>query len=247
MPRTTRSAMGGSGTVAPPPHMEPTDENFERDNNTLRAYREMRRRVLEGEMPPGRQYLEQELAQMLGMSRTPVREALIRLADERLVEVRPRHGVRVLPLSIEDIGEIYELLATLEALAAHRLATSGATAEQLSVLTAADDRMTAAVGAGDRTNWFAADRTFHSTIVMVSGSARLQETVQGLYAQSNWARLQTIPRYTITPQSCDDHAAIIAAIAAGDARSARVHMYEHRLRGGAVLVDLLKTRGSDHG
>ena len=93
-------------------------EILDRLPQTQRAYREIRRRILDNDMPPNAQYLEQELADALGMSRTPVREALIRLSDERLVEVRPRHGARVLPVSVDDMREIYELMTELEALAA---------------------------------------------------------------------------------------------------------------------------------
>ena len=165
----------------------------DRDNNTLRAYREMRRRVLDGEMAPGTQYLEQELAEMLGMSRTPVREALIRLADERLVEVRPRHGARVLNVSIDDVGEIYELLAELEAAAARRLALRGASAEVLAKLDAAERQMTSELKAGNRLGWFDGDRRFHAALVEAGGNKRLATIVRGLTDQSHWARLQTIP------------------------------------------------------
>ena len=95
---------------------------------TLRAYRVLRRRILDNEMPPNAQYLEQELANALGMSRTPVREALIRLSEERLVEIRPRHGARVLPVSVDDMREIYEMMTELEALAA-RCSLSGGVSE----------------------------------------------------------------------------------------------------------------------
>jgi DNA-binding GntR family transcriptional regulator len=124
----------------PPAHtplsdrVELAETHAERESNTNRAYREVRQRILFGEMPPGAQYLEQELAEMLGMSRTPVREALIRLADERLVEVRPRHGARVLDISIRDIREIYELLAELESLAGRCVASNGATSAQIATL-----------------------------------------------------------------------------------------------------------------
>ena len=71
--------------------------------NADRAYAEVKRRILDNEMPAGYQILEQELAEMLDMSRTPVREAMIRLAEEGMVEIRPRHGLRVLPLSASDM------------------------------------------------------------------------------------------------------------------------------------------------
>jgi DNA-binding GntR family transcriptional regulator len=87
-----------------------------------RAYTEVRRRIIENEMPAGSVVLEQDLAQELGMSRTPVREAMIHLAKEGLVEVRPRHGFRVLPISAKDMVDIYEILTALESTAAATLA-----------------------------------------------------------------------------------------------------------------------------
>ena len=66
------------------------------------AYNELRRRILENEMPAGFQATEQEVAELLNMSRTPTREALVRLSNEGLVQIRPRHGMRVLPVSADD-------------------------------------------------------------------------------------------------------------------------------------------------
>ena len=71
------------------------------------AYQGIRRRILDNVWAPGFQAMEQEVALELGMSRTPVREALIRLAKEGLVEVVPRRGMRVLPVSPTDMREIY--------------------------------------------------------------------------------------------------------------------------------------------
>src|SRR5512141_2782708 len=82
------------------------------------AYATIRQRILDNVWPPGHQAFEQELAADLGMSRTPVREALIRLAKEGLVAVNPRRGMRVLPVSVADMRDIYAVLTALESLAA---------------------------------------------------------------------------------------------------------------------------------
>jgi len=82
------------------------------------AHNALRRRILDNAYPPGHQVLEQALAEELGISRTPLREALIRLQKEGLVEVIPRHGMRVLPVSPADMKEIYEILSALESMAA---------------------------------------------------------------------------------------------------------------------------------
>jgi DNA-binding GntR family transcriptional regulator len=78
----------------------------------------MRQRILDNEWTPGFRALEQELALSLGMSRTPVREAAIRLQKEGLVKVVPRHGITVLPVSVDDMRDIYDMLTALEPMAA---------------------------------------------------------------------------------------------------------------------------------
>src|SRR5436190_6022784 len=108
---------------------------------TDRAYAELRGRILRNEMPIGRLFLEQELADQLRMSRTPVRETLIRLEQDGLVEVRPRHGMRVRPVSADDVREIYEILTCLEATAAGLLAARRPTPAELGPLRKANDDM----------------------------------------------------------------------------------------------------------
>src|SRR5688500_3086161 len=93
-----------------------------RESRVDQAYAEIRRRILDNYYAPGHQVLEQELALELGMSRTPVREALVRLQNERFVQLIPRHGMRVVPLSMQDLREVYEVLTSLELTAIERLA-----------------------------------------------------------------------------------------------------------------------------
>ena len=86
------------------------------------VYRTLKQSILTNEFYPGYQALEPELAKNLGVSRTPVREALIRLENERLIELIPRRGMRVIPLVPEDMREIYQLLTSLEVTAVEILA-----------------------------------------------------------------------------------------------------------------------------
>src|SRR3546814_18081272 len=95
------------------------------------------------------------------MSRTPVREALIRLAQEGMVEVRPRHGMRVLPVSVADMREIYEILAGLEAAAAGAAARHGVSGQQLAALEQAVADMETAERRDDRAAWAAGARPIH--------------------------------------------------------------------------------------
>lgn len=218
-------------------------ETAERPSNTERAYRELRRRIIENEMPAGHQALEQELADALGMSRTPVREAMIRLANEGLAEIRPRHGMRVLPISAEDMAEIYEVLTALESTAAAAVARRGLSEAELAVLTQAVADMDAALAADDLRRWAEADERFHKQLVAASGNARLQSIVQMYWDQAHRVRLLTLQLRPRPVRSNEDHAAVVDAIIAGDAERAREIHREHRLKSGRMLVDLLDRFG----
>lgn len=212
----------------------------ERTNNTLRAYKEMRTRIMNGDMPAGGQYLEQELAEMLGMSRTPVREALIRLADERLVEVRPRHGARVLGVSADELNDIYEICSDLEAVAARRLAQRGVAEAVLTKLESACAAMERAAEEKDFATWVANDEIFHQALVGAAGNRRLNEIFGTLMTQVYRARLSTMIGRQIPVQSNIDHRMIVDALKARDMDRAYKLMFAHRDRSRSVLVELLR-------
>jgi DNA-binding GntR family transcriptional regulator len=211
----------------------------DRRSQTTRAYFELRRRILENEMAAGTQYLEQTLADELGMSRTPVREALIRLSDERLVEVKPRHGARVLPVSVSDMGEIYELLSTLEAIAAQRVAERGLNNAQLARLDGAVNGMEQALDRNDLLSWSVHDREFHNAIVELSGNRRLTQIVSMFRDQAHRARMQTLHLRPKPVQSNRDHAAVVAAIRKRDGLAAYEIHRRHRQEAGRMLLKLL--------
>ncbi|MGI9409590.1 MAG: GntR family transcriptional regulator, partial [Hyphomicrobiaceae bacterium] len=112
-------------------------------------------------MPPGFQAVETELAEQLGISRTPVREAVIRLCEEGLVEVKRRRGIRVLPISVEDMREIYDLLTLLEADCARRLTEAKLSKAQFLLLDNAVDEMESALSRDSLDEWAKADDRFH--------------------------------------------------------------------------------------
>lgn len=212
----------------------------DRLNNTHRAYREIRERILSGVMEAGSQYLEQELAEILGMSRTPVREALIRLQDERLVEVKPRHGARILGVSAEDLADIYEITSDLEASAVRRVARNGILPEALTVMQAALAKMDEAAAARNIVDWVHWDNEFHQTLVDAARNRRLSEIFSGLMAQVYRARQSTLSHRSVPIASNKEHLAILDAVRAGDSDLAHKLMYDHRMRSRTELVAYLK-------
>ncbi|MEQ9199439.1 MAG: GntR family transcriptional regulator, partial [Rhodospirillales bacterium] len=119
-------------------------------SQTQRATAALREMIINNRLPAGSSYLETELADMLGMSRTPVREAAVVLESLGLVEVRPRRGVRILPLAAHDMEEIYEVLTELEGLAADQAARRRLSPEEESAIRAALDDMDRALEKEDR-------------------------------------------------------------------------------------------------
>jgi DNA-binding GntR family transcriptional regulator len=200
------------------------------------AYREIRNRILENIWTPGYQALEQDIAEMLGMSRTPVREALIRLEKESFVKIVPRHGIRVLPVSPDDMKEIYEVLTALECLAAERLALRNPAASELQPLLDATQRMSDALDRDDLDSWAKADETFHWMLVALSGNKLLLETVMGYWDRAHRARMFTLRLRPKPVNSTVEHRQLVERIAAGDAAGAVAINRQHRERASRELV-----------
>lgn len=212
-------------------------------SQTQRAYDEIKRRILDNEFTAGSQALEQELALMLDMSRTPVREAMMRLAHEGLVEVRPRHGMRVLPVSARDMREMYDVLTALESSAAELAAQRGASAAELTALETALADMEAALARDDLRGWAAADRRFHTLLVDVADNRQIQALAHMLLDRTHRVRMLTLKLRPKPVDSNRDHAAVVEAIRRRDTDAAfRIHR-AHRVKNGKMLVELLMSHG----
>jgi len=208
-----------------------------------RAYKELKRRILDGLIPVGQQFMEQEVAELLAMSRTPTREALIRLANEGLVEIRPRHGMRIKPISIDDMREIYDVLTALESKAAGLAASRALTKEDIARLQDAVSDMDKALAADDLDAWAEADERFHRVLVELSGNHRLQSLVKTFIDQAHRVRMVTLRLRPKPTASNKDHRAVVRAIVKGDSAKARQIHHEHRERSGKLLASLLLEHG----
>jgi DNA-binding GntR family transcriptional regulator len=205
-----------------------------------RAFREIRERILSGALTPGVLKLESELAEELGLSRTPTREAMVRLADEGLVELRARHGMRVKAVSAEDMREIYEVLTELEAAAARRCAARGLSDEVLGRLEAAVAAMDKALARDDLRGWGEADETFHRALLDACGNSRMAATANAFSDKVRRARMATLHVRPKPVASNDDHRALVAAIRARNPAAAEAIHRTHRERAGQMLAGLLE-------
>ncbi len=204
------------------------------------AYEMLKDEIRSNRMPPGFQAPEPEIAARLGMSRTPVREALIRLQAEGLVELIPRRGARVLPIRAEDMQEIYEIFTSLEPDAAAALARTNPTQAQLQPLTDATAAMERALDTDDLDAWAEADDQFHRHLLNLHGNRRLSGILETLYDQAHRARMITLRLREVPLQSTQDHRDILDALKNGDADRTRALFRRHRERAAFELLNILE-------
>ncbi|MFE9207070.1 GntR family transcriptional regulator [Micromonospora sp. NPDC007230] len=143
-----------------------------------RAYRHLKRAILEQVYPGGQLISEGEIAEAAGVSRTPVREALLRLEAEGLVALYPKRGALIRPVSTREITDVIEARRLVELHAAERVWPRRA--EIRADLARWLDEMRQAHAAGDVTALMAADRAFHATVVEAAGNEILAELYQRL-------------------------------------------------------------------
>ena len=208
-----------------------------------RAYRAIKHRILENQFPAGTIMLEQELAQLLEMSRTPVREAMVRLAREGMIDIRPRHGMRVLPVSANDMREIYEILTALESEAAGQIARDGTTPARLEALREAVAQMDRALDADDLDAWARADDRFHRLILESCRNNRLKAIIEQFWDQSHRVRMLTLRLRPKPSGSNSDHRTLVDAIERRDADTAQRIHHDHRAKNGRMLVEILERHG----
>jgi DNA-binding GntR family transcriptional regulator len=204
------------------------------------AYREIRRRILDNEYPAAHQVLEHELAAGLGMSRTPVREALIRLKNEKFVQIIPRHGMRVVPLSLDELRDVYEVLTALELMAIERLIRSGVSAKTNAALSHALSEMELAVKHQDTDARVRGIERFHRTLIDSCRNSRLASMAYMLWDQGHRARMATSRLRVDLEQSNLEYRAIADAIRQGDMQAAIAHHRAHRERTSRIIIGLLQ-------
>jgi DNA-binding GntR family transcriptional regulator len=208
-------------------------------SNSAIAVEQLRQLIFSGELPAGSNHLESELALRLGMSRTPVREAALTLEGQGLLEVRARNGVRILPISVQDMTEIYDVLTELESMAAANAATRQYDAADLAALEQTISDMDAALSADDREAWAAADDRFHTELVRLGGNSRVVSIVGLMADQVRRVRAVTLHMRPVPLQSNKDHRGVLDAIADSDAKRARDIHYTHRAAAKDTLIKLL--------
>lgn len=195
----------------------------------------LRQRIFAHELTPGTWIDEQKLAEMYGISRTPMREALKVLASEGLVTLKPRRGCYVTEISDQDLDDVFPILAMLEGRCAFE-AVQKAKAAQVKKLSALHDALEVAARDSNIDSFFEANQEFHKLIQELAGNRWLVTMIQDLRKVLKLSRLHSLSLQGRLQQSLEEHRHIMAAIKAGDAAQAEKHMHDHLLSGREALA-----------
>ncbi|MDW5596310.1 GntR family transcriptional regulator [Conexibacter stalactiti] len=190
--------------------------------------------IMDGKIPPGAPLRLQELAQQLGMSIMPVREALRRLAGFGLVEIVAHKGAWVRPLTLEDLRDTYFTRISLESLAL-LAAADRFTPQQAAQARAALREQDAANRSGDRVGARDAHERFHFTLYRASGSEWLVRSLEPAWRNSERYRVESMRDPGHVRRRAEEHGRMLTALEAGDGRAAAALLASH-LRSTADLV-----------
>lgn len=171
------------------------------------------------QLKPGEPISEKDIAAAYGFSRTPVREAIQRLADERLIEVFPQSGTFVARIPYDDLPEAMVIRKALES-ASVRLATQRASKSQILALAMIIEQQREAAESRDRAAFHRADEAFHSRIAEISGFPGIWRQVQQVKVQVDRYRRLTLTQEGRMAEVIADHERVLAALTAGSADKA---------------------------
>lgn len=191
------------------------------------ALRVIREGMVSGELAPGEIYSATALANQLGVSASPVREAMLTLVNQGLMEAVRNRGFRVLPLDDNDRREIYEMRTLLEIPATAGLAGRQEIIDDFEKFRVIAEEIVTSARGGDLINYLDADRRFHLGLLEFSNNERLVTAIEGLRDQTRQYGLREMTVKGTLVASAEEHLAILDALVAGDAEKVRELMQQH--------------------
>ena len=196
--------------------------------------------ITEGKLPPNSRLIQDELAEVYGVSRQPVQQALLLLRNHGLVRDAPRRGLVVSPLDVDFIRNLYELREVLEGLSCRKAAEQGSVrARDEGPALIASGRE--AVETGSVTKQIAADMTFHCFLYELSGNLLIGETTAPYWHYLRRVMGEVLRDDEKMPGSIwDEHAAILEAVIAGEADKAETLARQHISRAAKIFVARLQ-------
>lgn len=190
------------------------------------VFENLREAIVEGRLKPGQRLMEVQLAEQLGVSRTPVREAIRKLELEGLVVMLPRKGAYVANMSLKDIIDVLEIRASLEGLGAS-LAAERISESDLKKVYKISEEFEQSTIDSDIETLLRKDVEFHECIFKATNNKKLHQVINSLWEQVYRFRVTYISDYDASISIVEEHKLIIDAIAKGDSELAKKYATEH--------------------
>ena len=190
------------------------------------VFENLRTAILEGNLKAGQRLMEVQLAEQLGVSRTPIREAIRKLELEGLVVMLPRKGAYVANMSFKDLIDVLEIRATLEGLAAS-LAARRRNDEDIVRLEKVAKEFEEGVRNADVDTLLKKDVEFHENIFLMANNKKLYHLITTLWEQVHRFRVMYVSNYDASLSLVDEHKRILEAIKNGDCEQAKQYATEH--------------------
>ena len=190
------------------------------------VFNTLRQAILKGELAPGERLMEIQLAEKLGVSRTPIREAIRKLELEGLVLMIPRKGAEVAKISEKSLRDVLEVRRSLEELAIE-LACQRMTDEEIEQLGERQNDFKNAINKGNAMNIAETDEAFHDVIYLGTGNDKLVQILNNLREQMYRYRIEYLKDSAVRRQLAKEHKAICEALRTHDRESALRYVYVH--------------------
>ncbi len=216
----------------------------ERTSTSDAVFRKLRGAILSGELQQGSLHSIYEFAEKYQVSRTPVREAVLRLADTGMVVIERNRGFRIRGLTVDDVRAVFEfrlVLETTSASYAAQHASPSVTERLLENLMAMPD----AISAADTETFTRLDREFHDEIIATMDNSRVRRELAGLRAATQAMGVTTMGRSVRLREIYADHRPIVKAIVEGDSLGAARAMTHHLVHSGCVIMSEVAERTGD--
>ncbi|TLF48150.1 GntR family transcriptional regulator [Halomonas urmiana] len=201
------------------------------------AYEVLQRMIVRGELAPGERIAEPALCEQLGISRTPLREALRMLASDGLIATRRNRNAVVTLIDPRELEHLFEVEAGIESLAVS-LAAQRMTNTELKQLETLQERLEKLHAKGDRDGYFALNQRIHALLVAGAKNPVLEETHRRLLGRLERARYLALDRIGRWQESTDEHRAILEALKARDGERARRLLIDHVQHTGESITQI---------
>ena len=207
------------------------------------VFNTLRQAILKGELKPGERLMEIALAERLGVSRTPIREAMRKLEQEGLVVMIPRRGAQVANITEKDLNDVLEVRIALENVAIEK-ACARMSEEEMSRLWLAAKEFEHTITEGNLVKLAEADVAFHEIIYQASDNKRLIQVLNNMREQIYRYRVEYLKREEAHPQLIAEHAEIIEYISKGEKKAATDVMCNHIDNQVTTVIDVIRTKQS---